>query len=314
MFIAYRDVSGGRGHRAAPIPALLYHAPGIAGRYSTTSERATLSADYKISAFADEIDDHPAVQFQVLSKLGVQEIQLRGGWGQNVMELSMPQLKDLRSMATDHGLEFHAIGSPLGKVDIESPEWESLNGVRTAASAAHAVGCDRVRVFSFYRGEGVGPEETRDRVVDRLGAMCDLAESAGVQLVHENERDIYGDTADRCRDLLDELPLLGCCFDFANFVQVGEDTLRAWSTLKDRVKYFDVKDAVAASGEVVPAGQGDGNLLSIFGDALSADFDDRFNLEPHLKTAGQFGGTTGPELFEVAVDALMATLKAARGR
>ena len=271
-----------------------------------------MSDEYRVSAFADEIDDDPVIQFETLARLGVREVQLRGAWGINVMQLSMPQLRELRAMAESHGLSFHAIGSPLGKVDIESPEWESLNGVRTAGSAAHAVGCERVRVFSFYRGEGLSHESVRDRVLDRLGAMCDLAGSAGVQLIHENEKDIYGDNSERCMDLFDNLPALGGCFDFANFIQVGQDTAEAWRTLKDRTVYFDVKDAVAVNGTVVPAGEGDGKLVEIFADALGAGFDDRFNLEPHLKTAGQFGGTSGPELFEVAVNALRETLEKAR--
>jgi sugar phosphate isomerase/epimerase len=229
------------------------------------------------------------------------------------MQLSMTQLRELRSLADANGLGFHAIGSPHGKVDIEAPEWESLDGVRTAASAAHAVGCERVRVFSFYRGENVGADSIRGQVLDRLGAMCDLADSAGVTLVHENERGIYGDTADRCRDLFDSLPLLRGCFDFANFVQAGQDTVAAWKLLRDRTLYFDVKDAVASTGRVVPAGEGDGSLAEIFADALANGFSDRFNLEPHLKTAGQFGGTTGPELFEVAVEALRKTLRQAGG-
>ena len=272
-----------------------------------------MSDEYRISAFADEVSDNPAVQFETLSRLGIGEIQLRGAWGVNVMQLSMAQLRELRTIAESNGLGFHAIGSPLGKVDIESPEWESLDGVRTAASAAHAVGCDRVRVFSFYRGPDVNAESVRERVIGRLGAMCELAESAGVVLIHENERGIYGDTAVRCRDLFDNLPSLGGCFDFANFVQVGQDTVGAWQTLRDRTLYFDVKDAVAATGKVVPAGEGDGRLVEIFADALGTGFGDRFNLEPHLKTAGQFGGTTGPELLEVAMEALLATLRQAQG-
>ena len=44
--------------------------------------------------------------------------------------------------------------------------------------------------------------------------------------------------------------------------------------------------------------------MEIFRDAISSGYDDRFNLEPHLSTGGQFGG----ELFEVAVNALNKVL------
>jgi sugar phosphate isomerase/epimerase len=263
---------------------------------------------WKLSAFADEIGPDPELQFSTLERLGIDEIQLRGARGKNVMDLSTRELGGLKAIAETHGLSFHAIGSPLGKVDIAGDARESIQGVRTAAAAAHAVGAERVRVFSFYRGSGLSAEEIRPEVIDRLGAMLDVARECGVTLIHENEKDIYADTGDRCLDLATTLPELGLCFDFANFIQCGEDTLECWTKLRDRVVYFDVKDAVAASGSVVPAGDGDGRLEEIFRDALARGFDDRFNLEPHLSSAGQFGGSTSPELFEVAVKALRSVL------
>ena len=262
----------------------------------------------KLSAFADEIGPDPELQFSTLERLGVAEIQLRGAWGKNVMELSASELSDLKNIATAHGLGFHAIGSPLGKVNISEGEQASVEGVRTAAEAAQIVGCSRVRIFSFYRDSGASAEDIRSRVIDRLGSMLDAADQSGVTLIHENEKDIYGDTADRCLDLASSLPGLGLCFDFSNFVQCEEDTLECWRKLRDHVVYFDVKDAIRSSGKVVPAGEGDGRLEEIFRDALKRGFDDRFNLEPHLTSGGQFGGSTSPELFEVAVSALNAVL------
>ena len=263
---------------------------------------------WKLSAFADEIGSDPGLQFSTLEKLGVGEIQLLGAWGKNVMELSTSELAELKSIAESHGLGFHGIGSPLGKLNISEDARASIDGVRTAAAAAHAVGAERVRVFSFYYDSGASPVTIRSQVIDRLGSMLEVAEQSGVTLIHENEKDIYGDTGARCLDLAVNLPALGHCFDFSNFVQCDEDTLECWNKLRNYVVYFDVKDAIAGSGVVVPAGEGDGRLVEIFRDAISSGYDDRFNLEPHLSTGGQFGGSTTPELFEVAVSALNRVL------
>ena len=267
---------------------------------------------WKLSAFADEIGSDPELQFSTLENLGVSEIQLRGAWDKSVMELSTSELTELKSIALSHGLGFHGIGSPLGKLNISEDVQISIDGVRTAAAAAHAVGATRVRVFSFYYDSEVGPESIRTQVIDRLGSMLEVAEQSGVTLIHENEKDIYGDTGDRCLDLAVNLPALGHCFDFSNFVQCGEDTMECWNKLRDYVVYFDVKDAIAASGKVVPAGEGDGHLEEIFRSAIESGYDDRFNLEPHLSGGGQFGGSTSPELFLVAVNALNKVLAQAR--
>ena len=44
------------------------------------------------------------------------------------------------------------------------------------------------------------------------------------------------------------------------------------------------------------------------GNVNAGSMDDRFNLEPHLSGGGQFGGSTSPELFLVAVNALNKVL------
>lgn len=268
-----------------------------------------MSTDRRISAFADELGEDVDFQFSVLQRLGIQEVQLRGAWGKNVMDLSSTELSRVRRLAESHGLGFHAIGSPLGKSFLSEPAEASNEGVRVAAAVAHAVGAGRVRVFSFYLAEGETPDAVRGEVVDRLNRMVAVADAEGVVLCHENERGIYGDIAARCLDLLDNTPGLACCFDFANFVLAGERPLAdCWPLLRDRVLYFDVKDAVASTGVVVPAGRGDGDVRAILHDALSRGFDDRFNLEPHLSYAGPSGGLTTPELFETAVAALREIL------
>ncbi|MFW6174335.1 MAG: sugar phosphate isomerase/epimerase family protein [Chloroflexota bacterium] len=266
-------------------------------------------SSYTISAFADELGPDVDEQVAVLSRLGIQEIQLRGAWGKGVLDLSTEELRAIRRRAEDAGLGFHAIGSPLGKSYLSEPASASVDGVGRAAEAARIVGCDRVRVFSFYLAPDETPEGVRHEVLERLNRMAEAAESEGVILAHENERDIYGDTAARCLDLLDNVPGLRCCFDFANFVQVGQLPGRdCWPLLRDRVLYFDVKDADSATGQVMPAGEGDGDVREIIHDALERGFSDRFNLEPHLSSAGRAGGLTSPEQFESAASALRRIL------
>jgi sugar phosphate isomerase/epimerase len=263
-----------------------------------------MGGEIRLSAFADELGPDPALQFDTLARLGIVEIQLRGAWDKNVLDLSDDELRTLRSEADSRGLGYHAIGSPVGKTRIDAPVDQTLESLKRSANAARVVGCDRIRIFSFYRAPGQTPESIRHAVMDRMSKMAELARDEGVSLIHENEKDIYGDTAARCLDLAQSVPGISLCFDFANFVQVDERPIEAWKALADHVTYFDVKDAIAASGKVVPAGRGDGDVRAILTDALSQGFSDRLNLEPHLSTAGQFGGTTSIEQFEIAVAAL----------
>ncbi|MFP3394352.1 TIM barrel protein, partial [Brevibacillus sp. SIMBA_076] len=72
-----------------------------------------------------------------------------------------------------------------------------------AIAAAKHLGTRYIRLFSFFRGEGVPVESIRDDVMVRMRALAERAEAAGVVLLHENEKDIYGDTPQRCLDIVE---------------------------------------------------------------------------------------------------------------
>ena len=72
--------------------------------------------------------------------------------------------------------------------------------------------------------------------------------------------------------------------------------------------YLQVKDALAATGEVVPAGQGDGQMRETLAALRDSGFAGFMSLEPHLASAGRFGGFSGPEAFSRAVRALKSLL------
>ena len=71
-------------------------------------------------------------------------------------------------------------------------------------------------------------------------------------------------------------------FDFANFIQCGQNTLEAYEMLKPYIEYVHVKDARLSDGEVVPAGTGDGQLLDIFEKLDASGYKGYLSLEPHL--------------------------------
>jgi sugar phosphate isomerase/epimerase len=125
-------------------------------------------------------------------------------------------------------------------------------------------------------------------------------------MLHENEKGIFGDTAARCADLLRSVrsPHLQAAFDFANFVQVGENPAAAWSMLRDFVRHFHIKDALREGGRVVPAGEGDGHIGPILSEAYSLGYRGFLSLEPHLRVAGHSHGETGEALFGTAANAL----------
>lgn len=255
---------------------------------------------WTLSGFGDEIDPDPIVQLAVLSALGASHIEVRSAWGTNIVDLDQQQLDTLGQTISDRGFGVSAIASPVGKVDVAAPIAEELQRLDAAIAAADKLGTKYIRVFSFYRAEGRTPADIRDDVLSHMTALAERAGESGKVLVHENEKDIYGDTPDRCLDIVDHVGLssLKIAWDNANFVQVGvKPYTEGFALLAPHLEYLQVKDALAADASVVPAGEGDGELRETLQALVDLGFSGFASLEPHLSDYTHLGGFSGPEAF-----------------
>jgi sugar phosphate isomerase/epimerase len=269
----------------------------------------TATPAWTLSGFGDEIDADPAIQAAVLAALGARFIEVRSAWGTNVVDLDDEQLAVLHATLRQRGLRVSAVASPIGKVDVEVDAELEVARLRRVIRAAQALDSTRIRVFSFYRASGRTAESVRDDVLRRMRLFADEAEREGVVLVHENEKGIYGDVPERVLDIVESVgsPALRLAWDNANFVQVGVRPFsEGYGILRPYIDYLQVKDAIAATGAVVPAGEGDGELR----ETLRALRDDGYagfaSLEPHLAAGFELGGFSGPGEFGRAARAFAA--------
>lgn len=273
---------------------------------------------WALSGFGDEVDPDPKVQAAVLLALGASHIEVRSAWGTNVVELSDEQVAELKAILDESGLKVSAVASPIGKVDIALPAEHEAQRLRRIIEVAKALDTKYIRMFSFFRAEDQSPEDIREAVMERMAVLARVAEESDVVLIHENEKDIYGDTPERVLDLMETVnsPALRAAWDNANFVQVGvKPYTDAYAMLRPHLEYLQVKDAIAGSGEVVPTGKGDGQLVETL-TALSQDGYTGFaSLEPHLAAQHELGGFSGPaafgeaaRAFRTATDAIGVTL------
>ena len=264
------------------------------------------NAVWSLSGFGDEIDPDPAIQAAVLLALGASHIEVRSAWDVNVSDLEKEAVERLRGILDEKGLKVSAVASPIGKVDVSLPVEHEVNRLGQIISVAKGLDAKYVRIFSFYRADGQSQEEIRDAVMERMRALAAEAEANGIVLLHENEKGIYGDTPERVLDIMETVasPALRVAWDNANFVQVGvKPYTEGYAMLRPYLEYLQVKDALADTGEVVPSGQGDGELDATIA-ALKADgFTGFASLEPHLGNAHELGGYSGPAAFGIAARA-----------
>lgn len=241
-----------------------------------------------ISGFADEIHPELDRQLEVLKRLGMDHICLRAADGKGIAEFALEEFQQKVQLRLEQaGVKVSSLGSPIGKIGIDDDEAyaKQLQQLETLCQICQSCGCRYIRMFSFWMPKEQNPDDYTDKVLEKLAGFAKVAEKYDVILIHENEKDIYGDTAARCKVILDRLasPHFKAAFDFANFVQCGEDPEQCWELLKDQVVYIHIKDAVRGNNENVLCGTGDGKIPQLLKRIIRQDgYQGFLTLEPHL--------------------------------
>ncbi|GAC1470707.1 MAG: sugar phosphate isomerase/epimerase [Gemmatimonadaceae bacterium] len=265
-----------------------------------------------LSGFADEIAADLDGQIGALKALDIEYIELRSVWNTNILDLKVRQITQVKRALHKAGITVSSIGSPIGKTPLDEPFDRQMRRFQHALDLADTFGAEYIRLFSFYPPDyntaspanaKVDWEQHRGEVISRLRAMTQRARETNVVLLHENERNIYGDTIARCVDLLGSVddPQFRAVFDPANFIATGESPYPdAYETLRPWIAYIHVKDA-KLDGTVTAAGEGISRWPDLLRRLAADGYDGFFSLEPHLASAGRFKGFSGPDLFSYAV-------------
>jgi len=280
-------------------------------------------ATFILSGFLDEAAPDLAGQIEACHKNGIRYIEMRGVNGGSLVDKSLSEVKEIARILSGEDLALSSIGSPFGKIDVRADWTAHFDKFRHAMDIAHILDVNLLRMFSFYMPEGEDPSLYRNQVIDGIGTMLDIAEDAGVQCCHENEKGIYGDVTERCLDLCRTFEgRMPAIFDPANFIQCGVKPEEAMPILFPYLSYMHIKDALLSSGQVVPAGYGDGHIAELLTYFKDQDREVFLSLEPHLKVFAGLenletddasmrhmqGYPTGQAAFAAAADALKKVL------
>ncbi|MBI0580235.1 sugar phosphate isomerase/epimerase [Neobacillus cucumis] len=246
-----------------------------------------MNKDLLISGFSDEISSDFDTQLEVVSNLGMHYLSLRGIDGKNIGEFTVEEIKEnVQPRLQKAGIGVSSIGSPIGKIFINDEVGfaKQKDMLETLCKISNLLDCQYIRIFSFYIPKGEDPDIYRDDVIRKIKEYTVIAEKYNVILLHENEKDIYGDIARRCHEMITEVhsPYFKAIFDFANFVQCGEDTQECYDLLKDEVVYIHIKDAVTTDNQNVVCGTGEGKIPELLSQFIKAGYKGFLTLEPHL--------------------------------
>ena len=247
-----------------------------------------------LSAFSDEYADGLIQQCQALNEFGIEYMEIRGVNGKNVSTLTKDELKQAKATLNDYGIKVSSIGSPLGKIKLDGDIHAHLETAKRVLETANELGTSNIRMFSFYLPDGKTREECRGQVFDELEKLVGLSEEYGVNLCHENEALIYGESPEKCLEIVEYFGgRLKAVLDMGNFVLDGYNPVNAYKLLEKHIEYFHIKDALYA-GAIVPAGKGEAQIKTILDDYKANGKKDTFiTLEPHLQTFSGLNALVG---------------------
>jgi sugar phosphate isomerase/epimerase len=283
-------------------------------------------SEFVLSGLGDEAGTGLAEQLDALQALGVPNIEIRAIDGKSSLFMSLDEIRAVRKELDHRGMAVSALSTFVGKQGIGEDFETHLTAFRHACDMAEILGTRKLRIFSFFMPPGEDPAKYRDEVLRRLRALVDAAKGRDLLICHENEKDIYGDTPERCLDIIESIgsDRIKAIFDFANFVQVGAETYpNAYELLKPHIVYVHVKDALYRDGSVVPPGRGDGKLGEVFRALDAANYEGYVSIEPHLAKLAGYEDLVDPrvasmgepaKLFSVVLRAFRGLLKETTGK
>jgi sugar phosphate isomerase/epimerase len=200
----------------------------------------------RISAISDEVATTPAEAIEFAKKYGLEWLELRNVPGSTAPYFSMPEaaLKLAAREFASNNIRISFLNTPLlkiaypgtelAKVTYDTPAAHDrrireqtqfdnrMSDLAQAIRAAHILGIDRIRVFTFRRI--AEPEALFPRIAEVLGPMAALAQKEGVRLLIENEASCNAAKCSETAALLKLLPskAMGTNWDALNGAAQGE--------------------------------------------------------------------------------------------
>jgi sugar phosphate isomerase/epimerase len=282
---------------------------------------------WKLGIITDEVSpDLGKVLTSFYPKYGLKWAEIRNVQLDNkskyVYKAATPaQLKQIKNQLDDAGIKMSLLDTavykiplpgtkPLGEnaADLNQEQGnydKQLEELKRAAEAAHALGTNRLRIFTFKRVQD--PDAIFERIVENLHKAIAVAKQQGVVLVVENEFDCNTGTGTETAKLFKAIGdrTLMHNWDPGNCFEAGEEPFpKAWDQLdKSRISHIHLKDAEGKNW--APVGGGKIDFVGQFKALKAMKYSGTMSLETHYHNAQNDPYTSSVE----SMDGLVHVLK-----
>jgi L-ribulose-5-phosphate 3-epimerase len=251
----------------------------------------------------------------------IRNVKLNGQSKYVYKAASLDQVREIRRQLDGAGVKASVLDTAVYKIPLpgtkpvgedsmnlnpgEGLYHQQLEDLKHAAAAAHALGTDRVRIFTFSRV--TEPDSVSGRVADDLYRAIAVAKQEGVVLLVENEFTCNVATAAESAKLFKTVSdrTLMHCWDPGNAFEAGEEPFpKGWNMLDhSRIGHIHLKDAKGKKW--LPIGAGEIDFVGQFEALKKMQYAGTLSLETHYKNAQHDPYSSSVE----SMDGLFQTLK-----
>lgn len=263
-----------------------------------------------LSGIADEAGQDLTTQIRAHRELGWQYLELRTVDGTSVADLADKQFDEVVSELDRADLRVSCFAAQLANWarPIDTDFGVDLAELQRAIPRMKQVGTRFIRCMSYPNCSPPLPDrQWREQSLERMKRLAELAEEAGVVLVHENCHGWASQGGEQTLEMLDAVgsPALRLVFDTGNPICFDQDAWTLYQQLRDFIVYVHIKDyqrveKSAENPEGVVAcfpGEGLGAVREIIADLLTNGYDEGLSIEPHITSVIHLAQTASdPEL------------------
>lgn len=206
---------------------------------------------YRLAIITDEVSQELDDVLRFAADFKLDGIEVRSLFGRAFKDLTRADLELIARKSRDAGLAIAGCASPVFKCNLDAPD-EIASHVelfKRSVEAAHILGSDIVRVFTFLRRSHPATSADIERAASHFGKLLDAVRGTNVRIGIENESSCIvangSETAELWRHL-PESPQFGLVWDPCNclYVDGSNDPIRDdYPLIADRVIHVHVKDA-----------------------------------------------------------------------
>jgi L-ribulose-5-phosphate 3-epimerase len=287
----------------------------------------TFDYPWKLGVITDEVNadlGETLKTFYPKYQLGWAEIRNLKLDGKNtyVYKAASPEeIKDIRKQLDDAGVKLSILDTAFYKIplpgtkpihegagELNPAEGEfarQMEELKRASDSAHALGTDKLRIFTFSRV--ADPDTIFDRIVEELNKALVVAKQQDVVLVVENEHSCNTATGTETAKLFKAVKdrRLMHNWDPGNCFEGGEEPFpKAWNMLDHkRIGHIHLKDA--AGKDWKPIGAGKIDFVGQFEALKKMKYSSTLSLETHYRNAAHDAYASSVE----SMDGLFGVLK-----